>query len=484
MIRHANMDPVLTGAGQRVARGATTGGCYYAWLPRAVADAMTPRLSFLAAFLRVVGGRTLPAKNELANACYFTYRVGYVICDTSLGPAEAQKEMEAGRCNEDFRLMGSDFQRLVTSHYVEGARPPFEEAMWLLTSPDHFQSRTLSECPPMQILANFLYAEALLFMDGSSRFGESAALVAHAMSQLRDVQHEVLEALGRTWPLDLAKRKFEEHFLSAEEARRQEARSNGLQASIVMCRCGLQSLTWLTELFPENAAVQIFLYDTCGPSQKSWGLPEVLSAADFKQKCAREPDVVEAKDVTDCPVELILQHLLKYGSNEAAFLLFLPSLPPVEYEQQLYTLVVRSLARRMLRADFVQLGHTRSSPKALNSCQRAVLSEAGIHGHVSGYESPRFVVSAERISASLPRARVVLLALETATECTGQAWEDIMRGLWHTVFGEAALLPTRADNVQIPIFLRVLDGPSGFAKTRMPKSSDYLDWAATALLET
>ena len=47
-------------------------------------------------------------------------------------------------------------------------------------------------------------------MDGSSRFGESAALVAHAMSQLQDVQHEVLEALGRTWPLDVAKRKFED----------------------------------------------------------------------------------------------------------------------------------------------------------------------------------------------------------------------------------------------------------------------------------
>ena len=30
---------------------------------------MTPRLSFLAAFFRVVDGRTLPAKNELANAC-------------------------------------------------------------------------------------------------------------------------------------------------------------------------------------------------------------------------------------------------------------------------------------------------------------------------------------------------------------------------------------------------------------------------------
>ena len=229
--------------------------------------------------------------------------------------------------------------------------------------------------------------------------------------------------------------------------------------------------------------MQIVIYDTCGPAPNPWGLPNVLSAVDFKAKCARELDVVEATAVADCPVELILQHLLKYGSNEAPFLLYLPSPPPVEYEQQLYTLVVRSLARRTLRTDFVQLGHTRSSPKALNSCQRAVLSEAGIHGHVSGYESPRFLVSAERISASLPRAHAMLLALETSAECTGQAWEGIMRGLWHTVFGEAALLPTRADNAHIPVFLRVLDGPSGFAKTRMPKSSDYLDWAATALLE-
>ena len=34
-----------------------------------------------------------------------------------------------------------------------GGRPPLEEATWLLTSSDNFQSRTLSECPPMQILA-------------------------------------------------------------------------------------------------------------------------------------------------------------------------------------------------------------------------------------------------------------------------------------------------------------------------------------------
>ena len=32
----------------------------------------------------------------LTSRCYFTYKVGYVICDTSLGPEAAQREMEVG----------------------------------------------------------------------------------------------------------------------------------------------------------------------------------------------------------------------------------------------------------------------------------------------------------------------------------------------------------------------------------------------------
>ena len=440
-------------------------------------------LSLLAgALFQLARSRTLPAKNELANACYFTYRVGYVICDVSLGPAEAQKEMEAGRCNEDFRLMGSDFQRLVTRHYVEGGRPPLEEAMWLLTSPEHFQSRTLSECPPMQILASVLYAEALLVMDGPSRLGESAAMMAYAVSQTRKVPREVLEALGRTWPMDVAMRRFEEAFLSESAAVESDPRE-GIQADIVICRCG-QDLAWIAELIPDS--VQIYLYNTC---QLPVGLPEVLPASNFTERYALEPDgdvsrPSAPKSAADCPVELIFRHVLEYGLDSAAFLLYLPSSEPVESEKQLYSLLFKSLARRTLRAEFVQLGMSRSSPKALDSCQRAVLSELGISGHASGYEAPRFVASADRISASLARVRAAWRALATSLECVGRAWEAVMWGLWHTVFGEMALLPTRADNAQIPHFLRALDGPSGFTKTRMPKSSDYLSWATTGLLET
>ena len=52
--------------------------------------------------------------------------MGYVICDPNLDQATAQREMEAGRCNGDFRLLGSDFQRLVLKHYLEGADPSVE----------------------------------------------------------------------------------------------------------------------------------------------------------------------------------------------------------------------------------------------------------------------------------------------------------------------------------------------------------------------
>ena len=56
--------------------------------------------------------------------CYITYRVGYVICDTSLGPAEAQKEMEVHclTCDTNVHclLVRSDVVRLVAATKISG----------------------------------------------------------------------------------------------------------------------------------------------------------------------------------------------------------------------------------------------------------------------------------------------------------------------------------------------------------------------------
>ena len=55
-----------------------------------------------------------------------------------------------------------------------------------------------------------LYAEALLYLDGASRYGESAQLVAQALAQTKRVQTEVLNALSHTWPLDIATHRFQD----------------------------------------------------------------------------------------------------------------------------------------------------------------------------------------------------------------------------------------------------------------------------------
>lgn len=436
------------------------------------------------ASLLCAASRNLPDKNELANACYFTYKVGYVICDTSLGPEAAQREMEAGRCNQDFRLTGSDFQRLVLKHYVEGGRPPLEEAMWLLSSSENFQSRTLSECPPMQILANVLYAEALLFLDGASRTGESALLMAQALEQTRQVHMEVLNALTKTWPLELASQRFQETFLTLDAVAKATPSS---EIHVALCRCS-ESLEWLVPFVEEMDPQQgieavLYLYETCGREE---GLREFEDALFGKvQWKALEGVPGRPKSNSDCQAQTVLSHLLGYGDGSLAvpkFLLFLPAAPP-EAEQQFYSLVFKSLASKTLSVDFMALGSTRSPPIALNECQKSLIQAQvlKIHNYPLGYEGPRFLISSARLLESLERVQSLIQAFEQPSPSCASHLETAVANWWHMVFGEGEQLPIRADDDRLPVFARMADGPSGFSRTRMPKSSDYLSWAAIGL---
>eukprot|EP00434_Breviolum_minutum_P002188 symbB.v1.2.001926.t1/scaffold55.1/size374282/8 len=441
--------------------------------------------------------KPLPDKNELANACYFTYKVGYVICDTTLGPEAAQREMEAGRCNQDFRLTGSDFQRLVLKHYLEGGRPPLEEATWLLTSSDNFQSRTLSECPPMQILANMLYAEALLYLDGASRYGESAELVAQALQQTKRVQTEVLNALSHTWPLDIATHRFQETFLTvdgvAKQATLATSPSEKESVHLALCRCS-ENLDWFVSLLNKIGSqphldLVIHLYETCGADEGTQELQE-LQAAVFGHVKRHDVPVVELGGTSassDCTTHLVLKHLLGHGNDVKTlpkFLLFLPSAAPLEAEEQLYKVVFKSITSRTLDVDFMALGLTRSPPISLNACQKDLIQSQvlNIQNYPLGYEGPRFLVSSQRLRDSMNQVRSLISTFEQPPpHCTLEQLEIAVANWWHIVFGEAAQLPIRADDDRLPMFVRVSDGPSGFSRTRMPKSSDYLSWAAIGL---
>ena len=246
----------------------------------------------------------------------------------------------------------------------------------------------------------------------------------------------------------------------------------------MICECGVQDGSWLAELIPHELVATIFLYDVCDPRTS---LPNMLSTAAFRDRCAQADGKPLPDTRPDCPGEVILQHMLRHAADGAEFLAYLPSIPPNEYEQHLYSMAFKSLAKRSLSVEFLALGHSRTTPRVLDPCQRVMLTTLGINGHAAGYDAPRFLASAARVSKSLEQARAINVSLATSDECKGRTWTSVMRGLWHTVFGEVALQPTRADNTKVPSFLRVLDGPSGFANSRMPKSSDYLSWAARGL---
>ena len=70
--------------------------------------------------------------------------------------------------------------------------------------------------------ANLLYAESLLYMDGPDPVGESPHLAAQGLQMTRRVPQEVLAALERTWPLEIATRRYQERAERRKETRLSE----------------------------------------------------------------------------------------------------------------------------------------------------------------------------------------------------------------------------------------------------------------------
>eukprot|EP00933_Yihiella_yeosuensis_P040803 TRINITY_DN35199_c0_g1_i1.p1 TRINITY_DN35199_c0_g1~~TRINITY_DN35199_c0_g1_i1.p1 ORF type:complete len:482 (-),score=107.64 TRINITY_DN35199_c0_g1_i1:475-1920(-) len=447
--------------------------------------------------------RPLPHKNELANACYFTYRVGYVICDDGLNPEEAQEAMGQGKCNEDFRLVGSDFQRLAVRHYSHGGRPPLEEVMWLLTSPDNFQNRTLQECAPMQVISYTLMAEAQLYIDGPSTSGYAAELLFTALEQGKSVEQDVLNSLGRAWPIDLAMDRFQAKLLdlrklaaargwNAEKRQLLETQSKDGQSEsaspfavhIVICRCGGQSLDWLAELVPPALPATFLIYEACDGDPHD-GL-EALRRAGSGSPNLQQQAAAGSADTSrgECSAEGVLWHVNLFAEAAPAFTAFLPAEPPGEQEQQFLRLVLQSLAQRTLDTEYLALGWQRVAPKRASACQSSIFYEHfGLKSHPMGYSGSRFIVDASRFREAVAPSRKLLSMIEDPpATCKGgdaaaepaSMVAEAVASAWHVLFGESAHLPIRSDDSRLPAFLRPEDGQSGFSGTKMPKSSEYL----------
>lgn len=256
-----------------------------------------------------------------------------------------------------------------------------------------------------------------------------------------------------------------------------------------MCRCS-ENLDWLVPLVADVDFEQslnkvsdlvIHLYETCG--QGDGGTTKLQDA--LSGNLIREILEGESGSGPNCESQSVLRHLMRYSGNHLPrFLLFLPSASPLEAEQHLYTLVFRSIASKTLSVDYMALGITRSPPISLNACQKSLIrSEVlKIQSYPLGYEGPRFLVSSTRLRESTERLESLIHAFnQPPPDCTSLSLQSAVADWWHIVFGEAEQLPIRADDERLPIFARMGDGPSGFSRTRMPKSSDYLGWAAIGL---
>lgn len=258
---------------------------------------------------------------------------------------------------------------------------------------------------------------------------------------------------------------------------------------LALCRCS-ENLDWLVSLLNEIGSqphldLVVHLYETCGADQGTQELQELQAAAFGHVK--RETVVFGGTSASsDCTTHLVLKHLLGYGNDVKTlpkFLLFLPSAAPLEAEEPLYKVVFKSITSRTLDVDFMALGLTRSPPISLNACQKDLIQSQvlNIQNYPLGYEGPRFLVSSQRLRDSNQVRSLISTFEQPPPHCTLEQLEIAVANWWHIVFGEAAQLPIRADDDRLPMFVRVSDGPSGFSRTRMPKSSDYLSWAAIGL---
>eukprot|EP00928_Gymnodinium_smaydae_P040678 TRINITY_DN27568_c0_g1_i1.p1 TRINITY_DN27568_c0_g1~~TRINITY_DN27568_c0_g1_i1.p1 ORF type:complete len:479 (+),score=37.55 TRINITY_DN27568_c0_g1_i1:26-1438(+) len=444
--------------------------------------------------LPIVKPRPLPDKNELANACYFTYRVGYVICDSGLSPEDAQHDMEAGKCNQDFRLMASDFQRRVVQHYFEGRPPPLEEAAWLLNAPENFQQRTMKECAAMQIVAYILLAEARLFLHGPSPSSAAAELIAVGLDQSRIVPEDVYASLARAWPMEEALQRFQMTSVSLRSLVQQRS-SGSFSFHIVVCRCQ-EDLAWLAESAPtRRSAIALFVYDACSSSPGDGIAPEVIARFADVHVAPASQDALGPSG--ECASHAVFEHLMATtrlgdsgdiprGSVSApSHVAFISAKTPEEPERHLLSLVLQSAAYQTLDVDFLPLALQRSVPQAPTRCVLSIWREIlGIVGAPSGYVGARFVANVSHI---LPRAFEVRHQLysndasplrQCQSDVESGRWNDAVNHAlmcaWHVVFGRDRHQPLRADDESLPMFLRFADGPSGFWNTRMPKTSSYL----------
>lgn len=316
----------------------------------------------------------MPTENELANTCYFTYRMNFIICDQTLSQEEAAEAIKRGECHSDYKIMGANFQMESDKYVLGEAPPPLEAAFWLIGMPENFQSRTMEECPGVMILSYVVIAEAALFLHGpkndlATGFVRDAAVISRTM--------KYQEVVMNSWSINAAFYAFQRlHTSVLEQTESLKEKNLDLSVNVVVCRCGTESLKILEKRLEliDRKATRIYVQELC--------LEETAL-----QIAAKDPGNLQMKDANsylDVALQLATEFYPQTFQNITMTTLASPSCSPVlpseltvadytmflgraEYELQnnansrFLDLVFRSLEiNTFIISDFVHLGNFRT----------------------------------------------------------------------------------------------------------------------------
>eukprot|EP00929_Paragymnodinium_shiwhaense_P047847 TRINITY_DN24271_c0_g1_i2.p1 TRINITY_DN24271_c0_g1~~TRINITY_DN24271_c0_g1_i2.p1 ORF type:complete len:475 (+),score=58.01 TRINITY_DN24271_c0_g1_i2:74-1498(+) len=400
-----------------------------------------------------LGVRLAPDSAEIKAACYFAYAL----------------RLDLPGSNHH-TIRGADFQRKVWAFYSGLSSPaPLEEAFWILMLPEHFQETIAQECPAMLVLSYFLVAETKLYLEPSTA-QEYAEIGASVFQRL---DKRLASLLVESWPINHARQRLQDKAMAvgvAEAAIQSSLVGGGYMIDIVVAHCK-ETLEWLPKVLPlwavEGGHIRVLIYEKCG---QSW-LED--SGTPLRDKSGSKIPAKSVNVIDDGPggrkdeCSAFLTHVLNSASSgDAAFYTFFLQADVFNHVQpQLLDLVMRAIRNKALDLRFLYLSRARMVAST-SPCKRAIFEQVmgrSPAGMQVGYCCAHFVV---RRDALLERgAEAWRNSLAAMDVLPSPACEHVrpaagmhcltFESMWHVMFGMPEQMSARAEDVTLPIFLRI-----------------------------
>ncbi|CAK9017278.1 unnamed protein product [Durusdinium trenchii] len=377
--------------------------------------------------------------------------------------------------NENWTLDGAELQYKLQRFFTKSGPPPLEEifiSTQNLTS--DVQEKLMMECPGLLISAFLVLAETQLPIapQRSSEALAKADTLAEGLSEQQYLDQ------SQIWPLQAAFQSYHRALAEVTEAKAQWQKP--MEVHLVVCHCR-ESLDWLEgpRFYMPRAsrvAVDVFVYEKCRFDTDVSGFSKTFRS-------------VHQFDVDDQGMRRdecsgYLRHLIHHYEEPADYTLFFQADAADHMHWGYLSLVTKSMDQHSLTSPFVHLNYPRLIT-SLSPCRADVfqqLFDRPPARTLGSYCCAQFAVSKSRIRQNpLERYQRMERMLfsdspEVCHDIPGHSTLCLMFEVyWHVLFGEDDELPTRAENAQLQLFLRIRDLEN---ESYLPPGSMFLKLAS------